>query len=844
MRFTHPAILIALVALPWIWWTAVRRCPPVGRGQTAWRAATALLTILAAAGLQSRAGEAPVVAVVAFDRSASIPSRAQQRALARVNAFKSTMRYGDRLGLVSFGADAVVEWRPLEAAEPGGGTVRGTVSESGTNIGAAIRLARALLPQGGSRRILLVSDGRDAGAGVDREALHAAAAEIPIDVIPPSLDGIPLPLLVTRVNAPSSVAMREPYAVSIEVSGTPGARGQIVVFRDDQVVGRSDVVVAADGTAGLSLTERQDAPRTYTYRARLEAGDDEPTAGSAGAVVLVEGEPAILYVADSPRGLGPALGAAGFRVVPMSPERVPVTAEALSAFAGIVLDDVPAERLPVGATEALAGHVENAGAGLLILGGAQTLTLDGYPATPLGRVLPIDLRPRTGQRATPVELVLVFDKSGSMAETVGGVSKIEVARQAVAEASRLMPSTDAVGVLAFDSKAEIVAPITVSRDEPTLRAALTRVRPGGSTAIFPALETAFQLLRAPGRPRNARRLVLLISDGRTSDDDAARVTGLARTGGVQISAVAIGANANRTLLEELARSTGGRAYFPDRLGDLPHLVAREAARSSAGGVVQERFVPRASPHPAITGIDAAALPPLNGYVVSAVRSSAIAILSSHLDDPILCAWRAGLGRVAVFTADLGSPWSAGLRSWPASARMWTQTVRWLSRAEAGGALRVRIRDADAGPQLAMDTEPSEGSPLPFDTVQAIVRPPAGGEHEITLEPTAPGQYAAPIPVSGTGPYVVAVTARDQRTMTERRVVRGVYWSADREIQHRGADMPLLLRIASLTGGRLLGDGESPFDGPRTAGYADASRWLVLAALVMFLLDVAVGGRRA
>ena len=104
------------------------------------------------------------------------------------------------------------------------------------------------------------------------------------------------------------------------------------------------------------------------------------------------------------------------------------------------------------------------------------------------------------------------------------------------------------------------------------------MRPGGSTAISPALEAAFRLFRAPGRPAGARRHLVLISDGTTSDDDANRALGLARAGGVQISAVAVGSNPNRTLLDALARATGGRAYFPDRLGDLPRVVAREAAR--------------------------------------------------------------------------------------------------------------------------------------------------------------------------------------------------------------------------------------------------------------------------
>jgi hypothetical protein len=39
----------------------------------------------------------------------------------------------------------------------------------------------------------------------------------------------------------------------------------------------------------------------------------------------------------------------------------------------------------------------------------------------------------------------------------------------------------------------------------------------------------------------------------------------------------------------------------------------------------------------------------------------------------------------------------------------------------------------------MDRNPPHGSRLRLDTVQAIVRPPAGGEHEFLLEPIAPGR---------------------------------------------------------------------------------------------------------
>ena len=51
-------------------------------------------------------------------------------------------------------------------------------------------------------------------------------------------------------------------------------------------------------------------------------------------------------------------------------------------------------------------------------------------------------------------------------------------------------------------------------------------------------------------------------------------------------------------------------------------------------------------------------------------------------------------------------------------------------------------------------------------------------------------------------------------------------------------MPLLSRIAEMTGGRVLLEHQSPFEGPRTPGYADVTWWLAAVALAMFVLDVA------
>jgi Mg-chelatase subunit ChlD len=836
VRFTYPFTLMALLVLPWFWWMARHRLLTIGWLRLTWRASTALLLILGASGVAIATRRMPVTAVVALDRSASVPPRAQSLALTRVNAFTSTMKAGDRLGLVSFGTDAALDLRPGEAVRHV--AVRSSVAGAGTDIGGALRLARAVVPADGLRRIVLISDGRDTVGAAEREALNTAAAGIAIDVVVPPDQGVLEPVRVTRVIAPAEVAMREPYVVSVEVAGTPASRGTVAIYRDDEMIATRQVVVGVNGSASVDVSERQDRARAYTYRAvsRSEPPDGAP----AGAVVVVQGEPTILYVSAGFRALDSILTRAGYRVTSVAPEQVPQTAAALSSFDGVVLDDVPVDRLTGTAAEALAAYVQDAGGGLLILGSARALTPEAYTAGPLEHIIPVDLRRRSGQRTPAVDLVLVFDKSGSMADLSDGVPKIEIARQAVLRAVEAMPAGDSIGVLAFDSKSETVATLATARDAQVLRTALRDVLPGGSTAIAPAVTTALEWLHAPGRPAAARRQILLISDGRTSDDDGVRLQGLARTGGAELSVVAIGPNANRPLLETLATASGGRAYFPENLRDLPRTVARAAARSSGGGVVQERFALRGAPHPVLTGIDLGALPTMNGYVVGAAKATAAVILASHLDDPILCAWRAGLGRVAVFTADLASPWSAPLRAWRDDGRLWAQTIRWVGRRETNRAIQFKVRDGERGPRLEADFETSDGSAIAPDDVSAIVRQPGGATTEIALEAFAPGRYEAPFPAADTGPYYVTLTARDRRSGSEDRLVRAVYWSADRERQARGTDIQFLSRLASLTGGRLLRDDESPFDGPRPAAYRDASIWASATALAMFVIDIATG----
>jgi nitrogen fixation protein FixH/uncharacterized protein YegL len=433
--------------------------------------------------------------------------------------------------------------------------------------------------------------------------------------------------------------------------------------------------------------------------------------------------------------------------------------------------------------------------------------------------------------------VLVFDKSGSMSDRSSGVTKIELARESAMRAVTLMPSGDSLGIIAFDAQPHVIAPLATAHRADEIAGKLREIDAGGSTAIGPALDLAADWLR---RAPAARRHVLLVSDGRTSPADADRMRATARTRGFELSVIAIGSDADRPLLEGLAAETGGHAYFPDDIRQLPRMVARDASEAAGGRVVEERFRLRApGAHPALGRIDLDSLPVLGGYVVTAAKSGADTILASHLDDPVLAGWRFGLGRVAIYTADIGARWSSGMRAWSGFAPLWTQTARWVARGTTSDLLRLHAVETDDGAHLRVDAERSDGRPVPLQDPRVIVRTPSGALQQAALHPIGPGRYEASVPIHDVGGYQISVDARDGDSNGDARLIRGFYWSGERERSAPGVNRARLAQIAEMTGGRILAGGDGPFNGPRPFAWRDGRTACELLALALFVMYLAV-----
>ncbi|MCI0485121.1 MAG: VWA domain-containing protein [Blastocatellia bacterium] len=169
----------------------------------------------------------------------------------------------------------------------------------------------------------------------------------------------------------------------------------------------------------------------------------------------------------------------------------------------------------------------------------------------------------------PVSIGIVYDVSGSMKE------RISRSIRALIRFIETSHDDDDFFLIGFNDRARLVQDFTTSGDQ--IAGHLMLVPPKGSTALYDAAYLAVEKIQ---QGRHTKKAILIISDGQ---DNNSRYTynelrNRVREAGVQIYAIGITDPATdslngygRSLLEEIARMTGGRAFFPNGYNE-PELV--------------------------------------------------------------------------------------------------------------------------------------------------------------------------------------------------------------------------------------------------------------------------------
>ncbi|MEO1583819.1 MAG: VWA domain-containing protein [Planctomycetota bacterium] len=849
-----------------------------------WAAALVRLALLAALALlladASRVDETDRLAVVvlvdasdSIERFGSGGTDDAGRPIAVREAVRGALRQieqargpDDLVGVVAFGGSALAVATPT-TADVSDRPLDVSVAD-GTGIAAAIDFARALLPPDASGRLLLITDGNETSGDAVAAAERAAAGTSPVRI-----DAIPIEYRVTgetivqAITPPARAPSDTTVPVRVEIASTNGTTGTLRLERDGTEI---DADPSAPGTGRrLSLGPGRhvillDAPvgsgRLSRFKATFEpdgegpgryAGDAQLDNNSAEAFTLSPGMGQVLLVRSSTSSaaqttqLTRALESSTRAVQIVDATAIPTDVLGLQDYDLIILDNVPADEVAQRAQSALAVHVTEAGAGLVMVGGRASFGAGGWAGTPIEPILPVhlDLGERLVERRTAI--VFVLDSSGSMGSGVGGSfrSQQQIANAAAAGAAATLGPTDLVGVVSFSSDARWVVDLAENAEPARTGAAINAIASGGGTNLPPALELARQAL-APVEA--AVKHVIVLSDGRSNG--AEELPDLAKRmadEGINVSAISVGDSADLDTMFQVAELGGGVHYPVTNPNVLPRVFVR-AVRLVRDPLIKEGEIPVARRSAASSLIEPAdALPPLAGIVLTRFRDDPTVInaIATGEDEPVLAHWNAGLGRVAAYTADHDG-WS---RPWIAAGtfdRLWARIAQTIARPSGSSGLELNTEIIDGELNATLIATDDAGAAIDGLTVRANIYKPDGSVEPVVLDQIAPGEYAATIPAGEPGNYIAIVRPASNGGPLQP-VLGGATGADSLEYRRLASDRPRVERIARAAGGDIRSleslNAAELFDRtgvpPRRAQTPLRDELLILT-LALLLLDVA------
>ena len=298
---------------------------------------------------------------------------------------------------------------------------------------------------------------------------------------------------------------------------------------------------------------------------------------------------------------------------------------------------------------------------------------------------------------------MVIDRSGSMAETSGnGRTKLDLAKEAVYQASLGLTPRDQISLIAFDDTADAVLPLQKLPSAVEIEQALSSFNAGSGTNIRPGIEQAADTLAAA----NAKiKHIILMTDGIAPSNYDDLIDQL-RGAGVTISTVAIGDDAD-TNLEDIAKRGGGRYYQVKRVEDVPKIFLQETVIIAGRDIIEGKFAPSvALQAPVVRGLNG--LPALYGYNGTEIKAAARAILVTPNGKPVLAQWQYGLGRAVAWTSDFKGQWGRDWVGWDEFPRFVGGFADMLLPPRAAGTLTLRASTVGTQSALELTAQDDQG----------------------------------------------------------------------------------------------------------------------------------------
>lgn len=791
LSFAQPLYLLLLLLLPLLWLRLSGRVLAV----VLWRTLVLLLLVLAAADLQwsrqaGRAGER----IFAFDLSHSIPQQ-MRHWMAQQGL---TPQAGDRAFVFAGDSREVTEWKPWLRGEL---SVAPVMPEQ-TNLEGLF--STLLSMPSAQRSLFLFTDGWETQGNAERLLPSLGLSGIRVFPMLPPDRPVAANVAVRKIVAPHQGMSGEGITLKVMLENQSGkaVEGNLILKRGAQVL-KSGAVKIEPGTQIFTYRSALPEEPMVSFQASFQPRDPQSDRFSqdnqAAAWVAVRTKAKILLLngrSGEGRYLEEILKRRGFEVTSLVPGAAP---PAPKGYDAVVFNNVEKAKFSAAYLAALERHVAE-GNSFLMLGAEGSFAPGGYRQTPVEKLLPVELKePKREEKNRAV--VLVIDKSGSMREG----NRLLYAKEAAKAVAGQLKDNDLLGVVGFDVEPFVVLPLSaLGKIRGSVSAQIDRLKAQGKTYLYPAIVEARRQLE---RQKSGRKHVIILSDGETGgsgSDYIDLVTAMRREQQINISAIAIGDEANIPLLKRIAQYGGGFFHHTYDPATLPQIILKQIQEKPEEGPAEKDFTPvPVKGSQLLAGFAEKSYPPIKGYIETEIkRGASLDLVLSGVEKgpPLLASWNYGKGRVAAFTTDLHGAWSREWIRWAALERFWAHLFDWLRPPRESlppHEVRVNLTDSRVVLDLYLYADGHEGSLFRYSLSGR------GRKGEGLLARLAPGHYQTALPISAPGDYRIAlVEERQAQRLSYPTVGYTLAFDPRAEMVRDEFNIALLEKIARSTGGEI------------------------------------------
>lgn len=745
-----------------------------------------------------------------------------------------SMPRGNKAGVVLFGDNSKIDKVLNKKKEYKSIDEKPVVTA--TNIQEAVESALGLFERGGSKRIVLITDGEENQGDILKSTPLINEQKIDFKVY--KITGEKgEEIYVDNVKVPDNISVGEEFSVSIDIKSNYATKAKLTLFSGRNKVGEQQVQIQK-GKNSFVFKDKQSSGGFKGYRVLVEAeGDTNKVNNEFSTFTNVMDKPNILLIngvkGDS-EALEGILSNSGANIKKIAPSASPSTLNELLEYKSIVLNDVHRDDLSNGFMDNIEAYVKDYGGGLITFGGEDSYALGGYKDTSLEKVLPVYMDKRGKNEVPAISINLIIDKSGSMSAEGGGVSKLTLAKEAAMKALENLREVDEISVIAFDDTYDEVVPLQKVGDKEAIKELISGIQIRGGTSIYPALEQGYNMqMQSSAKIKHT----ILLTDGQDGYglDNYATLLQNFIDNNITLSTVAVGEGANAGLLNQLASIGKGRSYYTDIYTDIPRIFAKEVLLSAGTYIINEEFTPKIlSNHEILAGVKTSdGIPSLLGYIGTSIKENAVEILSSNHDEPILAAMQYGIGRTVSFTSDVSGQWSKNYLAWEYGPQLIKNMVYFtIPKYGEEGKLNISQEGNEAKVEFYNDKISKDAK------VKGIYNGENGEEGEFELSQVEPGKFEASIPLDSLGFYNFSI--REEESGEVKNNYKGAFalqYSDEYKFNTNGEKLDVVVKE---TKGSFINKPEEVFEGKLQREYKkiNLTTSLIIISILLFMIDIA------